>query len=100
MICQYLKDLLATDKSQHFVQPRPIIVHYFLPGNILFIEELPPHNAPFLIFFYFRICGVWCYCYCNYVWFDIFLWTTLWKNKHSGVHFNLFLDWFVIRNGM
>ena len=26
-------DLLATDKSQYFVQPRPIIVNYFLPSG-------------------------------------------------------------------
>ena len=41
-------DLLATDKSQYFAQPRPIIVNYFLPSDHYLIFTVTwriPHRS-------------------------------------------------------
>ena len=45
-------DLLATDKSRYFAQPRPIIVNYFVPKALSIYLRIPTKLIFLLVFFW------------------------------------------------
>ena len=54
----------------------------------------------FFVYLFYRLCGLWFHCHNICTCSSILLWTTIWQNKYSGVHCNLFPDWFIVCNGM